>query len=111
MENKKYTKSDYHKLIKTLYDNKDEKYRKFHQNLLNDTTYKLIGVRVPILRNIAKNIAKNDYMSFIKYNTHQTYEETLLHALVIGYIKVDIDTLFKTSKNYFFKQVQIGQNC
>ena len=39
-------------------------------------------------------------MSFIKYNTHQTYEETLLHALVIGYIKVDADTLFKLIDNF-----------
>jgi len=91
----KFDKNTYKSLINYLYKNRDEKYRNFHEKLLNNEEIILIGIRTPILRKIAKFIAKNDYMSFIKNNSHKTYEETILHGLVLGYIKIDFNTLDK----------------
>ena len=79
---------DYKNVKKLLYENQDLKYRQFHAGLLNNKMVKLIGVRTPILRKIAKDISKNDYQSFIKNKNHEFYEETILHGLVLGYIKV-----------------------
>ena len=53
----------------------------------------VIGVRTPELKRIAKTIARNDYISFIKQNKHKYYEETLVHGLVLGYLKLEYNEL------------------
>lgn len=77
----------YSLFIDYLYSLQDLKYQTFHSKLLKDDNVNLIGIRVPILKEIAKEIAKGDYPSFIKNNTHKTYEENMIHGLVIGYVK------------------------
>ena len=77
---------DYNKFIEYLFSLKDDEYREFNQKIVK--TDNIIGIRLPILKNIAKNIAKVDYMSFIKNNQHQYYEEIMLHGLVITYLKI-----------------------
>jgi len=79
---------DYNIFINFLYSLKDEKYKEFHFKLLKDKNINLIGIRVPILKKIAKEIAKKDYKSFIKNNTCSTYEEIMIYGLVIGYLKI-----------------------
>lgn len=68
----------------------DEKYREFHNGLCpnNDN---IIGVRVPNLRSLAKEIAKEDWRNFIKGNKNEYYEETMLEGFVIGYAKMDLE--------------------
>ena len=72
-----------------LFELADLKYKKFHSSLCpnNDN---IIGVRVPNLRNLAKEIARADFRKFIKENKNEYYEEILLEGLVIGYAKMDI---------------------
>ncbi len=90
-----YTKTSYKELIGNLYQKQDLKYKEFHSKLLKDRTINLIGVRTPELKKLAKKISKQDYKSFIKHNTHKTYEECVLHGLVLGYIKIDEEELLK----------------
>ncbi|MBQ9011889.1 MAG: DNA alkylation repair protein [Bacilli bacterium] len=90
-----FTKKDYQIFLKTLYENQDKTYQNFHKKLLNNDKINVIGVRVPILRKIAKDIIKRDYISFIKLNTHKTYEECFIHGLILGYIKTGEKNLEK----------------
>lgn len=53
----------------------------------------VLGVSVPKLRTLAKEIARNDYQSFLQNNPMDTYEMEMLQAFVIGYAKDDIYTL------------------
>lgn len=79
-------KSDYNKFLDELMFLKNDEYREFHSGLgINKDN--LIGIKLPILKDIAKNISKGNYQDFIKYNTHQYYEEIMIHGLIIGYIK------------------------
>lgn len=85
----------------------DEKYRQFHSNLVpGDNT--ILGVRLPHMRILAKDIAKNGVtifhkntekevnLSFLNYleaaATLQSpcYEEILLRGLVIGYASLPL---------------------
>ncbi len=91
----KWNQKNYNELIQYLYNNADTKYRNFNKKLLNNDKEMVIGIRIPQLRKIAKYIAKNDYQGFLKYNTHTTHEEKLLHGLVIGYLKVDSKEILK----------------
>lgn len=85
------TKENYQELINYLFRVRDLEYSKFHKKLLNNDDIIVIGIRTPELRKIAKIIAKNDYIGFIKLNKHKYYEEVLLHGLVIGYSKTNFE--------------------
>ncbi len=88
------------KLINYLCSIKDEKYQKFHQKLLKNDNIKLIGVKTPILKQIAKYISQNDYETFIQNNKHEFYEETLIHGLILGYLKIDFNDLLEKINNF-----------
>jgi len=81
----------YNDFLSYLYTFEDIKYKKFHSKLILDNN--LIGIRMPILKQMAKEIAKGDYINFIKNNTLNTYEEKMLYGLVLGYLKVDFKEL------------------
>lgn len=89
---------DYSKFIEYLFSLKDDEYRKFNQKIVK--TDNIIGIRLPILKTIAKTISKRDYLSFIKNNQHRYYEEIMLHGLVITYLKIDFDQTIKLFDDY-----------
>ncbi len=97
--NEKWTKLKYKQLMDKLYTDRDLKYRDFQSKLGINIDY-LIGIPIPKCRKIAKEISKTDYLSFIKLNTHKTYEERLIHGLLIGYIKEDLNTILKLFNDY-----------
>lgn len=99
---------DYNKFIEYLFSLKDDEYQKFNQKIVK--TDNIIGIRLPILKNIAKIIAKNDYLSFIKNNKHQYSEEIMLHGLVITYLKIDFNESIKLFDEYI-KYIDSWSTC
>jgi len=77
----------YEDFLTELYSLQDLKYKEFHSKLIMSD--KLIGVRTPELKRIAKVIARSNYEDFFKKNRHELYEENLVHGLVLGYLKLD----------------------
>ena len=73
-----------------LFKLSDEKYKKFHSSLCPGTD-NIIGVRIPKLRILAKEISKGNFREFLKENENKYYEETMLEGLVIGYAKMDLN--------------------
>ena len=71
----------------------DERYRLFSSSLLPDVKG-IVGVRLPLLRKIAKRIAKSDYKLFLTQNDCQFFELIMIEAMVIGEIKNYSDALF-----------------
>lgn len=65
----------------------DEKYKKFHISLVPGLQT-MIGVRVPIMREIAKKAAKQDYQGFAKDADIRVYEERMVRGMMIGYAKL-----------------------
>lgn len=64
----------------------DEKYRKFHSGLVPGEE-RILGVRMPKLRELAKEIARGDWREYLSGALDEYYEETMLQGLVIGYAK------------------------
>lgn len=95
-----WNKENYQKFLDYLDKNKDLKYREFHYRLLKDNSIEFIGVRTPILKNIAKQISKTKYIEFIKLNTLKTYEEKTIYGLLLGYLKIDFNDLLNLIDNY-----------
>lgn len=71
-------------------DNSEEKYKDFYQSLSPESV-KMSGVRIPLLRNYAKILAKGDYRLYLENANSEWTEERLLQGFVIGYAKMSID--------------------
>ena len=67
-ENINWNKQTYKEFIKYLFSIKDLKYAEFHSSLTKNNN--LIGIKTPILKQIAKSISKTNYIDFIKLNEH-----------------------------------------
>ncbi len=85
--------STYQKFQSELLLLEDKTYKEFNFKLIF-TDYKKIGIRVPILKELAKKISKNDPFSFLEVVEEEYYEEVLLEGLVIANLKDLKDTLF-----------------
>ena len=83
---------DYEEFRQFLEGQGDEQYRDFHSKLVPDGLGKMIGVRIPVMRKMAKEIAKGDYAGFLRLCEPQYYEEIMIKGLVIGYSKADFET-------------------
>ena len=70
---------------KKLLSLKDEKYREFNSKLLPNID-NVLGVRVPDLRKLAKELAKGNWQN---YKDNLYYEEIMIQGLVIGYANLE----------------------
>lgn len=91
-----WNKDNYQKYIDYLFQFQDLKYRNFHSTLIMNSQYEIIGIKLPIIRDIAKKIARGDRESFLLNVQNKYYEEVMIEGLVISYIKDE-----KTFDHYF----------
>lgn len=99
-----WNKAVYQAFINFLFTFEDLEYKSFNSKIvLKDN---LIGIRIPILKKIAKELAKGNYKEFISIMNHNYHEEVLIHGLILGYIKDPM--------NYFddyIKYMKDWQSC
>ena len=73
------------KIRKRLLLEADKNYQEFSSSLLPGV-HNILGVRLPVLRKIAKEIYKEDRESFLS-TSPLYFEEKLLQSMVIGLLK------------------------
>lgn len=95
---------DYSLFIEYLKSISDTKYKEFSTKLTL-TKYEMLGIKIPILRNIAKELSKCDYKFFLSIASNTYFEEVMLKCLVITHIK-DLNELMK----YFYSCVNLIDN-
>lgn len=80
---------DMDNIVEKLLEAQDMGFRQFHIKLLPTVDEgKVIGVRTPVLRKIAKEISKSDEcVNFLNELPHNYYEENQLHGFIISDIK------------------------
>lgn len=74
-------------------------YCKFSSALIPNIN-NVLGIRIPILRKIAKQIAKNDWQKFLDEHEEKFMEDTMLKGLIITYLNKDIDLMFKLVEDF-----------
>ena len=69
----------------------DAKYKEFHSSLLPEAN-NILGVRIPQLRIMAKEIIKKeDWRTFVESTDTNYYEETMLQGMIIGLVKMELE--------------------
>ncbi len=79
---------------KKIEKNIDMNYRDFSKKLLPNVD-NILGVRVPILRSIAKKIANDNPIDYLNNVTNDSFEEIMLEGFVIGNLKGEKETIIK----------------
>lgn len=88
---------------KKLEELADEEYRKFHTGLCPKSS-EILGVRVPILRNFAKEIVKEGNIEeYLENALDNSYEEILLQGMVLGLWKTNIENFSKYLERFIPK--------
>ncbi len=83
-----WTYLDYCKLVDFLKEVGDEQYHDFHLSLVPDVNKDtLIGIRMPKLREIGKEISKGNIRSYLAVSKSKLYEERMLRGIVTGLVK------------------------
>lgn len=77
------------KILDKLFELQDKKYADFHGKLIpHIPKEKIIGVRVPEMRKLAKECFKSEESKlFLSSLPHKYYDENLLHGMLISEIK------------------------
>lgn len=82
---------------------REETYKEFSATLIPGSK-PLIGVRIPALRKLAKEIAKGEeWISFLENGAEDYFEELTLKAFVIGYARADIDCILEQAERFIPK--------
>ncbi len=89
----RWTKEDHAAFREYLYSAADDKYRDFHSKLVPGMRDEIIGVRMPVLRKMAKEIAKGDAEGFLSCAQGGTSEERIIEGLVLASKKCGYDEL------------------
>ncbi len=101
MKINKWNEITYNNFINHLISLKDSKTKDFNKKIIN-TNYEILGIKTPLLKEIAKELSKDDIEGFLKIAKDKYYEEVLIEGFLISYIK-DIDTFIKYFNIYINK--------
>jgi 3-methyladenine DNA glycosylase AlkD len=63
----------------------EDDYKAFNRRIV-PTKHETLGIRVPVLRKIAKRIAKDEAVEFIRLDKQNIYEMILLEGMVLSYM-------------------------
>ncbi len=81
----------------------DEKYKEFSSSLCPGSD-DMIGVRMPLLKDMAKDIAKQNVKRYLQNASDKYYEEIMLQGLTIGFAKqLNIEEIIEVLKKFIPK--------
>lgn len=90
-----------------IFDRAEEEYKKFQSNLIPGED-RLLGVRLPYLRELAKEIAREDWREYLNTAEDEYYEEIMLQGLVIGYAKTSPEETLQSTARFVPKITNWG---
>ncbi|MFD0588131.1 DNA alkylation repair protein [Paenibacillus sp. GCM10027627] len=70
----------------------DENYKTFSAALIPNID-NMLGVRLPVLRKLAKEIAKDDWRAYLDPSINDYFEEVMLQGMIIGYVNTDVEEI------------------
>lgn len=103
-----WTEKDYQDYLSYLETLRDEKNKIFFSKTCS-TKYEILGIKVPLLRKIAKEISKTDISTFLSLTKYKYYEEVLIKGFIIANIKEE--KLFSSTFTEYIKHIDCWGIC
>lgn len=80
----------------------EEDYKAFNRKII-PTNQQVLGVRLPILRKIAKRITAGEPLNFIRSDKKNIFEMILLEGMVLSYMDHSFKELLPLTENFLLK--------
>lgn len=77
----------------------EEDYQSFSAALIPGEEH-LLGVRLPVLRKKAKELARKDWKDYLAFSDIQFFEEAMLQGMIIGYAKAPLEEIFEEAEKF-----------
>lgn len=107
-----WSADDYNNLTEYLKSHADLKYKAFHSSLIpDDESDSFIGIRMPDMRKIAKEISKGNAREFLNISKTEYYEQRIISAIVTGLIKTENFEDFISLVNNFIPKINNWAVC
>lgn len=88
------------KIKNKLFEMADQKYQEFHSGLCPGTN-NILGIRVPVLRQYAKELIKQgEWKQVLDWKETDYYEEVMLQGMIIGLAKMSLEETLKYLKEF-----------
>lgn len=100
---------DYSDFMNYLHTLGEENYKAFSKKIIPDTE-NMIGIRIPALRKIAKQISKGNVAEFIACKKSGCHEEVIIEGLVLTNVKCGYAELLASMK-YFSEKIYNWAIC
>jgi len=79
---------------KRFLENIDSEYKKFSETTIVPKCYAVAGIRMPVIRQFAKEICKGDWRSYLDAVRDEYSEDMILRGMIIAEAKMDLDERF-----------------
>lgn len=107
-----WTDCDYKNLTEYLKSIADLKYKAFHSSLVPGAgSDSIIGIRMPIMRSISKEIARGNARQFLEMSNIEYYEQRIISGIVTGLIKTESFDDFLSLVNAFLPKIYNWAVC
>ncbi len=87
---------------KQLLAMQEDGYKKFSAALVPGCD-NMLGIRLPLLKKLAKELAKGDWRTYLKNACDNYFEETMLQGFTLGFVKADIEEILSYVKAFIPK--------
>lgn len=104
-----WNETDYNDFLDYLDSLSDTKYREFNSRIIPDTSM-MFGIKIPVLRKIAKEISKGNADAFLKLEKGKYHEEIIIEGLVAAEKKSSYDEMLK-DMIYFSEKIYNWAIC
>jgi len=75
-------------------------YRKFSDAVTVPDKHKVIGIRMPLIKQFAKDICAGDWKEYLDAIEDEYHEDLLLRGYIISYAKTDLDEKFRLIREF-----------
>lgn len=99
LSREKWNKLEYIEFLEYMKSMQDIKYRDFNKKLIPGTE-NIIGIRIPNLRKLSKEISKGNWKEFLEVAEDTYYEEIMLQGMVIGNINSNFEEILYYIKKF-----------
>lgn len=87
---------------KQLLEMQEEGYKKFSAALVPGCV-NMLGIRLPLLKKMAKELAKGAWRTYLENACDDYFEETMLQGFALGFIKADIEEILPYVESFIPK--------
>ena len=85
---------------KRMFKNAEGDYKKFSDTVTVPGKYKILGIRMPIIKQFAKDICGGDWRSYLNEIKDEYHEDLLLRGYIISYAKTDLNEKFRLIRDF-----------